>query len=94
MELGDDLAEETIEVVLRIPDQSGIIDTTDRETLETETRLLIFKRDAKRGIGELTHHRCSELYCYRCQTIRVVWLWHMRWLFQLVASLPRPCDEC
>src|SRR5262245_6731225 len=55
MPLRDDLADGTIEVVLRIPNENGMVDTADRDTLETETRFLTFERDAKKGIGELRH---------------------------------------
>jgi hypothetical protein len=51
----DDLADRAVEVVLRLPNEDGMIDTTDRETLETETRELIYERDADGGIGELKH---------------------------------------
>jgi hypothetical protein len=55
MPLRDDLGEGMIEVVLRIPNENGVIAPTDCDTLETETRFLIFDRDANRGIGELKH---------------------------------------
>lgn len=55
MAFQDDLADRAVEVVLRLPNEDGTIDTTDRETLETETRELIFERAADGGIGELKH---------------------------------------
>ena len=55
MPLRDDFAKRTIETVLRIPGENGTVDATGRDTLETETRSLIFKRDAIGGIGELKH---------------------------------------
>jgi len=50
----DDLADRTIEVVLRFPDENGIVDATGRETLERE-KGPIFKRDSNGGIGEVKH---------------------------------------
>jgi len=54
MDLRDDLADRMVEVVLRFPDENGIVDATGRHTLETE-KGLIFGRDADGGIGELKH---------------------------------------
>ena len=44
-----------IEVVLRFANEDGVIDMTNRETLDIETRSLTFKRAANGGIGELQH---------------------------------------
>jgi hypothetical protein len=46
MAFQDDLADRAVEVVLRLPNEDGMIDTADGETLETETRELIFERNA------------------------------------------------
>jgi hypothetical protein len=50
-----DGTEDIEEVVLRVPDETGTIDMTNRETLEPETHDLVFARDANGGIGQLKH---------------------------------------
>lgn len=46
---------DAVEVVLRFPDDHGVVDMTPLGTLEAHKHDLIFKRDADRGIGEPAH---------------------------------------
>ena len=51
----DDLADQAVEVVLRIPDEDGRLDPTDRQTLEAKGRDLVFGRTPDGGVGPLKH---------------------------------------
>jgi hypothetical protein len=75
----DDFAKQTVEVVLRFPDENGIIDTTDCGTLEKEARSgLLFKRATDGGIGELAHPLAFVTWVVPLaeNTYRIEDLWH------------------
>jgi hypothetical protein len=63
-----DLSDRAVQVVLRIPNEDGTFDTTDCETLETETQGLVFARSADGGIGELKHRLAFVTWVVQIET--------------------------